>query len=740
MKLPERSARSPVSWFVSCAKGIESILAEELKELGANEVNEAIAGVYVSGPVSLGLQMCLWSRVANRVIRLLGEYKVATSDELYDALVVLPWHQWVKPTQSIAIDFHGTNDSLRNTQFSAQRVKDAIVDELVAACGARPNVDRARPDIRFNCHLRPQGLSVGIDYGDGSLHWRGYRSRSGAAPLKETLAAAILLRAGWPRIAAAEGALVDPMCGTGTLLIEGAMMAADIAPALNRKRFGFERLPDFVADQWRIMISEAQKRSSAGRLRLSRLELRGYDADSKAIRSAEENIEAVGLSKVIRVSVKSLAKLTKPTHRPISAGLLVCNPPYGERLGESNALKYLYNQLGERARNQFEGWQMAVLAGDSGLSKAVGLRSHKQLQLFNGPLPVTLSLFDLSSDNNWRGIDSSQVQSGSQNALDRPQQSESALSDGARMFLNRLRKNRRKLKPWLKRSGTTCYRLYDADMPEYAVAIDWYEGRLHVAEYQAPKHVDDAAALQRLDEVIHALCVEFDLEARDIALKQRRQQKGAAQYEKRDYTGKKVAIREGQAKLLVNLTDYLDTGLFLDHRPLRLRIASEAKNKTFLNLFCYTGTASVHAALGGAKKTLSVDLSNTYLNWYKENLALNGLSDGVHRSERADVMSWLENHKAQYDLILLDPPSFSNSKKTQDSFDVLRDQEPLVQAAMRCLTPAGTLYFSNNRRGFKLSPELDREFSVENISGVTLDPDFERNTKIHQCWRFRHKS
>jgi len=274
MKLPERSARSPVNWFVSCAKGIESILAEELKELGASEVNEAIAGVYVSGPVSLGLQMCLWSRVANRVIRLLGEYKVATSDELYEALVVLPWHQWVKPTQSIAIDFHGTNESLRNTQFSAQRVKDAIVDELVATCGARPNVDRAKPDIRFNCHLRPQGLSVGIDYGDGSLHWRGYRSRSGAAPLKETLAAAILLRAGWPRIAAAEGALVDPMCGTGTLLIEGAMMAADIAPALNRKRFGFERLPDFVSDQWRIMISEAQKRSSAGRLRLSRLELR----------------------------------------------------------------------------------------------------------------------------------------------------------------------------------------------------------------------------------------------------------------------------------------------------------------------------------------------------------------------------------------------------------------------------------------------------------------------------------
>jgi len=740
MKLPERSARSPVDWFVSCAKGLEPILAEELKELGASEVSEAIAGVYVNGPVSLGLKMCLWSRVANRVIRLLGEYKVATADELYSALVALPWHQWVKPTQSIAIDFHGTNESLRNTQFSAQRVKDAIVDEMVAACGARPNVDRGKPDIRFNCHLRPQGLSVGIDYGDGSLHWRGYRSRSGAAPLKETLAAAILLRAGWSAIAKEGGALVDPMCGTGTLLIEGAMMAADIAPALKRQRFGFERLPDFVPDQWRIMLSEAQKRASAGRSQLANLELRGYDADPKVIRSAEENIDAVGLSQVIRVSVKSLAKLTKPTHRPIARGLLVCNPPYGERLGENNALKYLYNQLGARARDQFEGWQMAVLAGDNGLSKAIGLRSHKQLQLFNGPLPVTLSLFDLTSDNNWRSLDSRQSQEEVQSALERPQQSEVTLSDGARMFLNRLRKNRRKLKPWLKRSGTTCYRLYDADMPEYAVAVDWYEGRLHVAEYQAPKHVDETAALQRLDEVIHALCVEFDVAPADIALKQRRQQKGTAQYEKRDYTGKKIAVQEGPAKLLVNLTDYLDTGLFLDHRPLRLRIGSESKGKTFLNLFCYTGTASVHAALGGAKKTVSVDLSNTYLNWYKSNLALNGLSDTVHKAERADVMAWLEKHKAQYDLILLDPPSFSNSKKTQDSFDVLRDQEPLVRAAMRCLAPSGTLYFSNNRRGFKLSSTLTQRFAIEEISSSTLDPDFERNTKIHQCWRIRHKT
>ena len=225
-----------------------------------------------------------------------------------------------------------------------------------------------------------------------------------------------------------------------------------------------------------------------------------------------------------------------------------------------------------------------------------------------------------------------------------------------------------------------------------------------------------------------------------IAVKQRRRQRGQSQYEKHSSQGRKQVVREGKAKLLVNLQDYLDTGLFLDHRPMRARIAAEAKGKRFLNLFCYTGTASIHAALGGAKRTVSVDLSNTYTAWYRENLALNGLAESTNAVVRSDVGSWLSATKERFDLILLDPPSFSNSKKTEQSFDVQRDQVSLVHAAMAVLEPSGALYFSNNRRGFKLDDELLQTYEIRDISAQTIDPDFERNPKIHQAWILRHRS
>ncbi len=742
MYTPEKSANTPLEWFISCAKGLEPVLAAEVHGLGGQNIREAVAGVYAQAPQVFGLRLVLWSRVANRVIRLLGEFPVKTADDLYQQLVKQDWQAWIRPNQSLTVDFHGTNEFLRNTQFSAQRVKDAIVDRLSATMGARPNVDRKVPDIRFNCHLKPQGLSVGIDYGDGSLHWRGYRTRSGAAPLKETLAAAILMRAGWPALAEEHGALVDPMCGTGTLLIEGAMMAADMAPGLRRKRCGFERLPDFVPEQWRILKSEAEKRAVAGKERLREIEIRGYDADARAVRAAEENIEALGLSAFVRVAVKPLAKLAKPTHRPLNRGLLVCNPPYGERLGEAAALRYLYNQLGERASREFKGWELAVLAGEVAQSKAVGLRSHKQYVLYNGALAVHLALFSLGEDNRWKDLGVAQHNADPSSRETGPdiQVSEGTLTTGGQMFLNRIRKNRKRLKAWLKQTQTQCYRLYDADMPEYSVAVDIYDGQLHLAEYQAPKQVDEEAAIARLEDAIHALCVEFQVAPSQIAVKQRRRQRGQSQYEKHASHGRKQVVREGKTKLLVNLQDYLDTGLFLDHRPLRARIAAEAKGKRFLNLFCYTGTASIHAALAGAKRTVSVDLSNTYTAWYRENLALNGLAEATNAVVRSDVAAWLGSTKERFDLILLDPPSFSNSKKTEQSFDVQRDHRALVHSAMAVLERSGVLYFSNNRRGFKLDEQLAQTYEVSDISAQTLDPDFERNPKIHQAWMLRHRA
>jgi 23S rRNA (guanine2445-N2)-methyltransferase / 23S rRNA (guanine2069-N7)-methyltransferase len=231
----------------------------------------------------------------------------------------------------------------------------------------------------------------------------------------------------------------------------------------------------------------------------------------------------------------------------------------------------------------------------------------------------------------------------------------------------------------------------------------------------------------------------LDIPLERIAFKERSRQRGAGQYVRQNDRGEMLEVREGRARLLVNLHDYLDTGLFLDHRPLRLRIAAESRDRDFLNLFAYTASASVHAALGGARSTTSVDASNTYLAWAKRNLALNGLAGGAHRCERADCLPWLGQGDAQYDLVLLDPPSFSNSKSRQGSFDVQRDHVALVRAVMARLRRGGTLYFSNNRRGFRLDPALAEAYDCEDITAQTIDRDFQRNPRIHVCWRLRHR-
>ncbi len=722
-----------IQWFAACPRGLENLLYHELLELGASEARETIAGVHFSGPRALGYRACLWSRLANRILLPLQTVDAGDADQLYTGLMGIDWGAVMHARQSIAVDFSGQNQAIRNTQFGAQRSKDAIVDWFVKHGGQRPSVDRRRPDVRINVHLSKGRAAVALDYSGGSLHRRGYRSSAGAAPLKENLAAAILLRAGWPAMVEAGGALIDPMCGSGTLLIEGAMMAADIAPGLGRARFGFEALREHNDAQWKAIVADARGRRERG-LAGELPEIRGYDADPRVIRRAQENIAEAGLEKLVRVSCKPLAAVKKPTHRPLENGLLVCNPPYGERLGEKASLVYLYRELGELMSREFPTWQAAVFTSDLDLGRAIGLRSHKQYGFYNGAIETHLLLFELR-DNALRPLPGSGGE-GAQRAGAVPRL---PLSEGAAMFANRIRKNRKRLKPWLKRAGVECYRLYDADMPEYAVAVDMYGDRVHVAEYQAPKGVDPEAAARRMQEVAEALPQALELPPERIAYKQRARQRGAAQYEKQDSRGEFISVREGGARLLVNLNDYLDTGLFLDHRPLRLRIAAEARGKTFLNLFCYTGTATVHAALGGARRTTSVDMSNTYLDWLRKNLAHNGLDESRNILVRANCLEWLRQGKGEYDLVLLDPPSFSNSKSMQGSFDVQRDQLDLVRAAMRLLHSDGALYFSNNRRGFRLAPELEAEFECRDITAETLDPDFERNQRIHCCFRLTHR-
>jgi 23S rRNA (guanine2445-N2)-methyltransferase / 23S rRNA (guanine2069-N7)-methyltransferase len=306
------------------------------------------------------------------------------------------------------------------------------------------------------------------------------------------------------------------------------------------------------------------------------------------------------------------------------------------------------------------------------------------------------------------------------------------------MFSNRLRKNLRHLGKWARREGVTCYRVYDADLPEYAVAADLYEEWVHVQEYAAPPTVDPMRAHSRLTDAMRVIPAAVGRPADRVVLKVRRRQKGLAQYERHATTGQFHEVHEGGLRFLVNLTDYLDTGLFLDHRPIRALIRSVVRGGRFLNLFAYTGTASVYAAAGGAVSTTTVDMSSVYLDWARRNMALNGFVEGrAHRFVRTDCLAWLADpHSERYHVIFVDPPTFSNSTRMGEAtFDVQRDHVALLRSVAPLLARDGLILFSNNFRHFKMHRNALPDLTIENITRSTIPPDFQRNPRIHTCWK-----
>ena len=714
------------AFFATCPKAMEPILADELSPLGAEDIKLTQGGVYFNGDLKVGYSACLWSRLANRVLLLLHSEAVDSVDELYDAVSKVEWTEHFDSDQTFLVDYAGRMRGIDNTHFGALKVKDAIVDQFRSKGELRPNIAKQEPDVRINVFITKGRVRISLDLSGESLHKRGYRREGGMAPLKENLAAALLIRAGWPEMAAAGKPLMDPMCGSGTFLIEAAMMASDTAPGLLRWRFGLQMWKQHNVELWREVWDAAELRREVGEAAATS-EIHGYDGQPKAISKCRENLKQAGMTDRIRVSHRELKDLKPLTHKAQQQlGLVITNPPYGERLSEVADIQYLYQHLGERLSQDFIGWELAVFTGNSELGKAVGLRSHKQYSFYNGAIKSQLLMYSLETTN--RFADRRQTSG------EIPLQ---ALSEGAQMFANRVVKNRKQLSKWVKQENIQCYRIYDADMPEYAVAIDIYHDWLHVQEYAAPKTVDAEKAQRRLEEVMLALPQALQIPEARIVLKQRRQQTGKDQYQTHDEKGEYIQVEEGGCKLLVNLNDYLDTGLFLDHRPVRQKIQHLAHGKRFLNLFCYTGTATMHAVQGGAHNSLSVDMSATYLSWGKKNLALNGFSDQVHQFEQHDCMEFIKHHKGEYDLIFLDPPTFSNSKKMIGVLDVQRDHAWMIHRVMDLLSEDGLLIFSTNYRRFELDDKVLQHNHVEDISDQTLDKDFSRNKKIHRCWEIR---
>jgi 23S rRNA (guanine2445-N2)-methyltransferase / 23S rRNA (guanine2069-N7)-methyltransferase len=703
---------STLSFFATCPKGLELLLKDELLALGADEAHEKLAGVAFSAEPVIAEKIILWTRLANRILLPVAEFPLREADDLYRQLLNVDWNQVIQgEPQTLWINFTGTNAAIRNSQFGAQLAKDALVDWFTQHKGYRPNVDKNNPDLLFSARLHHNTLTFSLDLSGRSLHLRGYRQKATIAPLKENLAAAILYRGDWPAKAANNENLVDPMCGSGTFLTEGWLMACDVAPGLLNPAFGFDFWAKHDAGLWQALLEEARQRQATGMENFSG-QIVGNDNHAESLAIARQHIQNLGAEKHIHCENKPLERFSPPP----PPGLVVVNPPYGVRL--KKAVEESLKQLGQWLIGKAKGYTALVLTYEKAHGFLLGLREDRSWQLYNGELPVRLQRFVLNETS----------------VLKKAEGMDFAVPQSAQMLANRLLKNQRKLKNWLKREGIEAYRLYDADLPEYAFAIDVYKDHFHLAEYKAPASIPEAKAKRRLEEGVLAIQAAFKMPRSHIHVKTRQKQKGADQYRKHDAKSTQLVVREYRCRYKVDLDRYLDTGLFLDHRWVRKQMQdSWAAGTKMLNLFCYTATVSVAAARGGARQTHSVDTSRTYLNWGRENFELNDLYGPQHRLIRQDSFDYVINCTERYDLIFVDPPTYSNSHSRERDWDVQRDHKGFLLASRRLLNPGGRIVFSTNFRKFKLDESLHAHFRIEDVTEQSIPPDF-RNRKIHYCY------
>lgn len=708
--------------FANTPLNIEDLLVAELLSLGAGNIKQVKAGAHFLGTLETIYRVCLWSRTANRVLLPIKEFSAESKEQLYSCIKLIAWENIISPEDTFAISAKISKSEINNEQFAALVVKDALVDYFRDLTGKRPDVERVRPKVQLNLHIHKNEATISLDLSGESLHRRGYRLDGSSASLKENTAAALLYRSNWKDISQSGGAFVDPMCGGATLPIEAALMAGDIAPGLYRSYFGFYGWMKHDVDLWENLWDEAETRKEKGIKSIP--PITGYDQDGRVIARAFENIKRAGLSGVVHVEKRELSDLRKIDTWTVP-GLITVNPPYGERLGEIENLRSLYRSMGDIFKERFPSWKMTMITSSPELSKSTGLRADKTNTIYNGPIKCILAKFSLASEE--KRIE-----------METPVENkplEDRFDPATIAFVNRIKKRKKHLSKWAKRSSVSSYRIYDADLPDYNVAVDFYENQwVLVQEYAPPKEIDQGTADKRVKEIMTVLPEVLGINRRNIYLKTRRKQEGKSQYNKFAKEGKRDVVCEGGSRFWVNFTDYLDTGIFLDHRIVRSMIREKAANNKFLNLFCYTGTATVHAAAGGARSTVSVDASNTYINWAKDNMALNGFGERKHRYITEDCFSFLKDCRDRFDLIFLDPPTFSNTKSSRSTFDLQRDHASLIRLTASKLEKDGIIIFSNNFRKFKIDMEALDKFDIVEISENTISEDFKRNSRIHRSW------
>ena len=758
--LPAPSLDDPPRLTARTLEGLEWLLAAELERVGAIDLRVGRRTIEFSAPAGAERETLyravLESRTAIRVLEPLGRFRVESPESLYRSMQEVDWTEQLKTSDTLRVDAAIHDTFLTHSLYAAQIVKDAVVDQLRTPSGKRPSVQLRGATLRLGLHLVGDVATIFRDAAGRSLHQRGWRMGEVEAPLSEVLAAGILGIAGWWRPDESDQAsggepILDPMCGSGTFVVEAATIAAGMAPGLwraRRKAHGFFRFRDCDRQLATRLLTELEARIHDPVIRFQ-----ASDLDPKAVEAARTCAAAAGVEAFLAVEQKHFEQV-RPT---AESGLVVTNPPYGERLALPRAAA-LFRRIGDWLVQQCGGWRAAILAPDTPAAGQLGLRPTHRVPLMNGPIACRLLEVEIRRREPGSGsvpepADQSPSASSEAAAGDsqvggwpgagvvgpgrhRTRTTDDQIGD----FRRRLAKRFKHLAKWARRQGIEAFRVYDRDIPEIPLVIDWYAGWLHAAEYERPHERTEIEHDVWLDKMIEAAALELGVPPNQTFLKVRKRQRGGDQYEKVDARRAVLDVQEGGLEFEVNLSDYLDTGLFLDHRQTRALVRDEADGKRFLNLFCYTGSFSVYAAAGGAKETTSVDLSNTYLDWTRTNLSKNGFKDaGRHRIVRDEARAFLE-HRANrgeppYDLVVVDPPTFSRSAKSELPWDVEQDHATLLELVARNLSPGGVVYFSTNFRRFHLAEEqIARGYTIREITSRTIPEDF-RNERIHRAWR-----
>lgn len=767
--------------FASCLAGLEALLAQELRQLGIKRLRPLSGGVAFFCDLRSALSACLWSRLASRILVVLGRVSAENEALLYEGVRNLVWEDIIAPDASMAIRAHGINDKLHNTHFSALKVKDAICDRLRAVRGERPEIDTFDPGALINVRIREQKATISFDLSGDSLYQRCYLLPDDGPEgvVSCAVAAGLLTQMNWRKYADQGGAFVDPVCGEGFLLVEAASLACDRAPGLTRENWGFFGWQQSDPTIWNNLIEAADKRFEVGLARVvgskdgaalspdappdpDSVRFIGLSLSSPAIARARIHAKRGGFRQALSIELshsqsakqvvdrasqaatKALSStLNSATNAPVplavasmlSVGVLCASPAHAQ----ANQTDFIQCALAAPAASVFGlagGGDIEDRFGRKPLEKMIwGVKNiATEIRIFDQPPAHTTSLMLPPSTHG-------------------TSQSIEVLEPASEQFVARLHKIARQRRKWAKRYNVHCYRVYDADLPDYAVAIDVYPGAgkaagnryLHIAEYAAPSSIDKKKASRRFNDVLTLAPLILDVRPDHVFSKVRTHDKGGAQYSLSARHPYITHVQEGGYLFEIDLASHLDTGLFLDHRLTRELIGTQAKGKRFLNLFAYTGSASVYAAGGGARSTTTVDLSQTYLDWAARNMTENGFTEDVHRFERGDVMQWITKARRsgmRYDFIFVDPPTFSNSKAMgKHTWDVQRDHVELLVGITRLLSEEGQALFSCNLRSFKPDHKTLARYGVdlEDITAQTIPEDFRRNPRIHSCFRVFRK-